>query len=112
MKASFESPHRAQVQRQKVEKQRPVGLRSQRDHLALLGLPGMVVNILQVGGLSAQTWTVIHQLAIDFARRKINEWHFLVDQPRPEIYSIRRELTPLSRRPSLPVRYRFFPYRF
>jgi hypothetical protein len=30
---------------------------------------------LQVGGLSAQTWTVIHQLAVNFARRKINKRH-------------------------------------
>jgi hypothetical protein len=35
---------------------------------------------LQVGGFSAQTWTVIHQLAINFARRKIDERHCVVDQ--------------------------------
>src|SRR5207237_7959604 len=35
----------------------------------------MVVNPLQIGGLSAQTWTVVHQLAINFARRKIDGRH-------------------------------------
>jgi hypothetical protein len=38
-------------------------------------LPGMVIHPLQVGGFSAQTWTVIHQLAVDFACRKINKRH-------------------------------------
>jgi hypothetical protein len=30
---------------------------------------------LQIGGLSAQTGTVVHQLTINFARGKIDERH-------------------------------------
>jgi hypothetical protein len=39
----------------------------------------MVIDPLQVGGLSAQTWTVIHELAVYFARRKIDERHVVVN---------------------------------
>src|SRR5256885_5410283 len=77
MEARLESTYRPQIQWQKIKEQRAVGLRRQRDHLPFLILPGMVVNPLQVGGLSAQTWTVIHQLAVNFARRKIDERHVL-----------------------------------
>jgi hypothetical protein len=35
----------------------------------------VVINPLQVRGLSAETRTVVHQLAINFARRKIDERH-------------------------------------
>jgi hypothetical protein len=54
----------------------------------------MVVNPLQVGGLSAQTWTVVHQLAIDFARRKIDERHVSSVRIRSETYSTRAEGKP------------------
>src|SRR6267143_2245702 len=80
MKARFESPHRPQIQWQEIEKQRAVRLRRQRHHLALLVLPGVVVDPLQVGGFSAQTWTVIHELAVNFARWKIDERHVVVNQ--------------------------------
>jgi hypothetical protein len=75
MKARFEAAHGSQIQRQKIKKQRAIRFRGQRNHLALLVLPRMVVNPLQVGGFSAQTWTVVHQLAIDFARGKVDEGH-------------------------------------
>jgi len=35
----------------------------------------MVVDPLQVGGLSAQTWTVVDQLTINFASGKIDKGH-------------------------------------
>src|SRR5260370_12092797 len=38
----------------------------------------VVGDSLQVCGLSAQTWTVVHQLAVNFARRKIDERHFVL----------------------------------
>ena len=75
MKARFEPTYRSEVQWQKVEKQRPVRLRRQRHHFSLLILPRVVVDPLQVRGLSAQTRTVVHQLAVNFARRKIDERH-------------------------------------
>jgi len=54
MKARLESAHRAQIQGQKVEKQRTVRLRRQRNHLSLLILARVVVDPLQIRGLSAQ----------------------------------------------------------
>src|SRR5438093_12161499 len=89
MKERFEPTDRSQVQWQKVKKQRPVRLRRQRYHFPLLILPRVVVDPLQVRGFSAQTWTVVHQLAVDFARRKIDERHFVVNQNWPQTYSIR-----------------------
>src|SRR6267378_1636447 len=99
MKARLESAHRSQVQWQEVKEEGPVRLRGERNHLALLVLAGMVVDPLQVGGLSAQTWTVIHQLAINFARRKIDERHFVVNPNWPQTYSIRG-----AGRPAFPPR--------
>ncbi len=75
MKARFESAHRSQIQRQKVEKDRPVGLRCQRNHFPFLILACVVVDPLQVRGLSAETRTVVNQLAVNFACRKIDERH-------------------------------------
>src|SRR5947208_15389385 len=89
MKARLESAHRSQIQGQEVEKERSVRLGRQGHHLALLVLSGVVVDPLQVGGLSAQTWTVVHQLAVNFASRKVDERHFVVNQDWPQTYSIR-----------------------
>ena len=80
MKARFESAYRPQIQWQEVEEQRAVRLRRQGHHFSLLVLPRVVIDPLQVSGFPAQTWTVVHQLAIDFARRKIDERHFVVNQ--------------------------------
>src|SRR5467141_991858 len=88
MKACLESAHRSQIQWQEVEEERAVRLGRQRHHFALLILSRVVVDPLQVGGFSAQTWTVVHQLAVDFARRKIDERHFVVNQNGPQTYSI------------------------
>src|SRR5271163_3807104 len=88
MEAGFESAHSSQIEGQKIKKQSAVGFRGQGNHLALLILSGVIVNPLQVGGFSAQTWTVVHQLAINFARRKIDEGHCSLALTRPQIYSI------------------------
>ena len=79
MKARLEPSHRSQIQWQEVEEERAVRFRRQRDHFALLILSRVVVDPLQVGGLSSQTWTVIHELAVNFASRKIDERHFVVN---------------------------------
>src|SRR5260370_33359319 len=97
MKARLETAHRSQIQWQKVEKQRAVRLRRQRNHLALLVLARVVVDPLQVRSFSAQTWTVVHQLAVNFARRKIDERHFVVNRIRPQTYSTRSAGRPVSR---------------
>src|SRR6266853_5192348 len=94
MKARFESAHRSQIQRQKVEEQRAVRLRRQRHHFPFLILARVVVDPLQVCGLSAQTWTVVHQLAVNFARRKIDERHFVLTRFSSKTYSTRLKPQP------------------
>src|SRR5713226_3307825 len=89
MKARLEPAHRPQIQWQEIEKECAVRLRCQRYHLALLVLSRVVVDPLQVGGLSAQTWTVVHELAVNFASRKIDERHFSSARIRTQTYSIR-----------------------
>src|SRR5271156_3865030 len=81
MKSRFESAYRSQIQWQEIEEERAVRLCRQRHHLALLILPRVVVDPLQVGGFSAQTWTVVHELAVDFASRKIDKGHSCPDRP-------------------------------
>jgi hypothetical protein len=97
MKARFESAHRPQIQGKKIEKESAVCLRGQRHHFALLVLPRVVVDPLEVGGFSAQTWTVVHELAVNFARRKIDERHLFLTRVRPQIYSIRSADRPAFR---------------
>src|SRR5216684_2788088 len=91
MEACFESAYSSQIQGEKIKKQGAIRLRSQGNHFTLLILPGVVIDPLQVGGLSAQTWTVVNQLAIDFARRKIDERHLSLVRTRSETYSTRAE---------------------
>src|SRR5712692_2458121 len=68
----------------------------------------MVVDPLQVGGLSAQTWTVVHKLAVNFASRKVDERHVLLVRTRSETYSTRAEGRPPSRRLKSRIRARFY----
>src|SRR2546422_714626 len=75
MEARFESAHGAQVQRKKIEEQRPVGFGRQGNHLPFVVLHGVVVDPLEIGGFSTQTWTVVHELAVNFAGRKIDKRH-------------------------------------
>src|SRR6202030_422833 len=100
MEARFESAHRSQIQRQEVKKEGTVGFRRQRNHFPFLILPGVIVDPLQVGGLSAQTRTVVHQLTVDFARRKIDERHFVLTRLSPKTYSTRFAPGPNSRHQS------------
>src|SRR5580693_765867 len=97
MEARFETAHRSQIQRKKIEEERAVRLGGQRHHFALLVLAGVVVDPLEVGGLSAQTWTVVDELAVNFARRKIYERHLILTRVRPQIYSIGDAGRPASR---------------
>src|SRR5450631_3086883 len=103
MKARLESAHRPQVQRQEIKKQCPVRFRGQRHHLALLVLPGMVIHPLQVGGFSAQTWTVVHQLVVNFARGEIDKRHCSSIRIRPNACS--PSCTAASLRASISLRF-------
>src|SRR5258708_18249740 len=68
----------------------------------------MVVDPLQVGGLSAQTWTVVNKLAVNFARRKVDERHVLLVRTRSETYSTRVQTRPASRRLMSRIRAHFY----
>jgi hypothetical protein len=88
VEACFEAANGAEIQRKKIEEQSAVRLRGERYHFALLVLARVVVDPLEVGGLAAQTWTVVHELAVNFASRKIDERHLFSTRVRPQTYSI------------------------
>jgi hypothetical protein len=81
MNPRLESANRAEVDGKKIKKERAVSLRRKGDHLPFLSRPCVVVDPLQVGGLTAQTWAVVHELAINFASRKIDKGHKCPDGP-------------------------------
>ena len=64
-----------QRQREEVEEERPLGLRRERDHLPFRVLPGLVVDVLEVGRLPAETRPVVDELAVDLARAVVDEGH-------------------------------------
>jgi hypothetical protein len=44
----------------------------------------VVIDPLKVRGFSAQTWTVVNELAINFASRKIDERHLFLTRVRQQ----------------------------
>src|SRR5208282_6187518 len=104
MEARFEAAHGSEIQREEVEEERAVRLRGQRHHFPFLVLPGVVVDPLKVRGFSAQTWTVVNELAINFASRKVDERHLFLTRVRPQIYSIRGAGRPAFRLSLSPCR--------
>ena len=89
--ASFEATHRAQVEGQEIEKQCALGFRGQRDHLAFLLFGGLLIDELQVGGFAAKSSAVIHDLAVNFARGKIDKAQ---DVPRDLSWAVHHTGTP------------------
>jgi hypothetical protein len=83
MKARAKSSHRPQIQRKEIEEQRAIRFGRQRNHLSFLIRARVVVNPLEVGGFPAKAGTVIHELAIDFPRGKINKWHYFLELTSP-----------------------------
>ena len=77
MEARLEAADFAQRQRQEVEEERALGLRGQRDHLALRLGTGARVDELQIRGLPAEPGAVVDQLAVDFAGGVVDETHLL-----------------------------------
>src|SRR5581483_1244001 len=73
MDARLEAAHRTEVQRQKVEEQGALGFGGQRDHFALLLLGGLLVDVLQVGGLPAEARAIVDDLAVDLAGCEVDE---------------------------------------
>ncbi len=68
MKARLETFDLAQLQGQKIEEQGTVHLGGQRHQLAFGFGSQLFVNVLDVGRLTTQSWTVINDLAVDLAR--------------------------------------------
>src|SRR5262249_20671793 len=73
METRPEPAHGAQIERQKIEKEGSIGLRSQGDHLAFLFVCRFIENMLQIRGLTAQTGAVIDDLAVNLPRGKVNK---------------------------------------
>src|SRR5262245_34426832 len=73
MKPSFQSADAPQFQREQIEEKGSIGFGRQRNHLTLGVRSCLVVHILQVRRLAAQSGTVVNNLAVDFARCVIDE---------------------------------------
>jgi hypothetical protein len=67
VKAGLEAPDLPQREREKVEEERAVGLGAEADRLARGVGIGLVVDVLEVGRLPAQTGSVIDDLAVNLA---------------------------------------------
>src|SRR5439155_26824657 len=70
-----EPPELSQLERQEIEEERPVDLGRERNHLAPRFLRNARVNVLKVGCLAAKAGAVIDDLAVDFARRVVDQRH-------------------------------------
>src|SRR5262250_2831844 len=73
MNASLKTTNRTEIQREEVEKQGSFGLGGERDHFALLLLGGLLINVLQVGGLAAEARAIVDDLAIYLAGCEVDE---------------------------------------
>src|SRR6185503_7499147 len=73
MESGAEAADSPQIERQKVKEERPVRLRGQGDHLALLFVDRLIENMLQVRRLTAQTSAVVDDLAVNFSCGKVNK---------------------------------------
>jgi hypothetical protein len=77
MKTHLEAPDISERKRKKVKEEGALGLRSQRDELALLIRVRLLVHILQVCGLSAQAWTIIDDLAVNLSGSIVYKGHLI-----------------------------------
>ena len=90
MQARLESSDRAEIEGEKIEKQRAIRLGRKRNHLAFLSRACVVVDPLQVGGFTAETRTIVDKLAVDLASRKIDKWHRFSGLGRSSSYIAQR----------------------
>src|SRR5580700_2960681 len=75
MKTSAKPTHGTQVEGKKIEEKCPIRLGGQRHHLSLLIRSRVFVDPLQIRGLPAEAGTIVDELAVYFARGKINKRH-------------------------------------
>src|SRR5690606_22817686 len=65
----------AEVHGEEVEEERALGLGGGRDQLPLRGGGDLLVDVLEVGRLAAQARAVVDDLAVDLARRVVDQRH-------------------------------------
>ena len=73
--AGLESADHPDVEGQQVEEERPVRLGLERNHLAARTGRRPAVDVVEVGGLSAQTGAVVHDLGRHLHRGVVEENH-------------------------------------
>src|SRR5215210_7318091 len=93
MEFYLEPANGTQINRQEIEEQRALGLGRQGDHLPPGSRRHLVVDVLQVGRLAAQSGAVVHQLTVDLARGVVDHRHGCVPQA-PKSLSISSSASP------------------
>ena len=76
LESSFEPLDIPQVQRQKVKKERTVTFSSKGHHVGALVLRHLLVDHLQIGGLSTKAWSVVNDFTTNFSCSKIYRRHY------------------------------------
>src|SRR5688572_914100 len=75
MKSGLETTHGSQLERHKVKKQCAISLCREADQLTA-GLRGSgFKDVLQIGGLAAQAWAVVNDLAVNLSGCVVNKSH-------------------------------------
>ena len=75
VKSGGEPADGSEIEGQEIEEEGAVGLGGEGNHLALRIRRRLAVDVLQVGGLTAQPGTVVHDLTVDFLGGVIDESH-------------------------------------
>src|SRR5215203_264394 len=94
MKLDLEPPNRAKIHRQEIEEEGALGLRRKGNHLPARARSDLVVDVLEVGGLSAKARAVVDQLTVDFARGVIDHRHAWLSPQAPKSLSISSSASP------------------
>ncbi len=75
MEAGFETADLAQGEGKKIEEKGALSLGRKADHLPFRVSGGLLVDVLQVRRLAAETRAVVDDLAVDFSRSVVDERH-------------------------------------
>ena len=84
LEARRETGDLAQVDGEKIEEQRAVGLRGERYHASAPGLGNATVDVVQIRRLPGPPRSVVHDFARDLAAREIDQGHALSPKQRVE----------------------------
>ena len=83
--AGFEAAHGAEIEGKEIEEQGSLSLSGERDHLAFLLLGGLLIDVLQVGGLATKPGAVIHDFAVNLAGCEVYETQTFPQDSPPTI---------------------------